>query len=90
MSLVFCKPDITPRQELWGLMSEVNELKHTLFECCLYDTRLMLDAHYSAAVTALGEAVSHMAHLRGKASGETFTVLSENVNTISDLISQNF
>lgn len=75
--MIYTSPNITPRQHLRGLDSEIMELRKSLLECSLYDLQLQNHDEYSEAMSLLRKAAINVAHLRAHASPDTFDKLAE-------------
>ena len=85
--MIYCKPDISPRQMLWGICSQVAELESSLFECALYDS-LLRDPHYSSAAQKLHDAQQSIAQLRSRASADLLSDLEKKYPDINSIVSQ--
>lgn len=86
MQLVRCKPDLNSRQMLWGLVSELDDLRRTLSEICIVDTVLFNNIHYNIARTKIVEAASEINQLRRFSTLSPLGELSETITDISTLI----
>lgn len=82
MNLKYCKPDLTSRQMLWGICSEVSDLRTGLIENCLIDSNLFSSDHFSAAMVHLRAASNEINALRSIASP---ALLGDLANSLTDL-----
>lgn len=86
MELSLCKSDLTPRQMLWGILSECEDIRGSLIECCICDSPLFYNDHFLEAVKALKIAQREISQLRGLASPETLGSLSSKIVDLSSFI----
>lgn len=84
--MVHVKPDLSPRQMLWGIASDAQDIASCLYEVALYDSTLWNDDRFHSAYVKLKDAAIEMLSLRARATAESFSILALNFNSIDDLV----
>lgn len=62
----FCRPELTPRQELQVISHELLDLREHIYELASLDTGLRGSPDFYSALNNLVEAYSSICHLRGR------------------------
>ena len=86
--MVLCKPDLTSRQELYGLASGALDIRKALVECALLDTPLLGNDHFITAMKALSTAATEIHHLRAIASSDPLSTFEDRCGDLNSIISR--